>query len=548
MHKEEATFVVKKRGRPIEKQLYLSQLATLVIAVLASLAIALFFSIGEKMHTLDTHIRNTASVIASLPQTREVIRDHYADEEMTAFLDKMRDDLENVDILAIFDLDSIRLYHPRHDWHGTPISGGDQTRMLETGQPYTSTTVGTLGKQRRAFYPVLDENRQMIGYVVAGVLTTSVTQLMLRITLTFLLIFVVLIALGAVATARYTRRLRGILLGHNPEQFRKMYLDRSEVLDAMEEGILAVRSDGQILVMNAAAQRFFNISAASEPPNTFTDIFPDGKLPALPNMLMQEIPLIDGNAISGTVHIFHDHREIARMAEKLTSTEYMLNTMRQYNHDFLNKLHVILGYIEMGQPQAVADLIVHSSIVSTQEVSAVTRSIQTPALAALLIGKIKYANERNVRLTLQHGSHCTEDSLAFPLNVYITLLGNLIDNAIEAVCEESCSVKEIEVGLNAWPGGCIISVDDTGGGIPDDVRNRIFEQNFSTKGDNRGTGLYLVKQIVDSYEGTLSIDSEPGVGTSITITLVTAGGQSCTESSSSKTTPWSQTSPENTSK
>ena len=72
----------------------------------------------------------------------------------------------------------------------------------------------------------------------------------------------------------------------------------------------------------------------------------------------------------------------------------------------------------------------------------------------------------------------------------------------------------------------IITVDDTGNGISAENTERIFEYGFSTKGDGRGTGLALVRQLAEKHNGTITVDSEPGTGTSFTVTLTDEGGSS----------------------
>ena len=106
-----------------------------------------------------------------------------------------------------------------------------------------------------------------------------------------------------------------------------------------------------------------------------------------------------------------------------------------------------------------------------------------------------------------------------PMEAYITILGNLIENAIEELNHQELPVKEIEVGIYIWDTGSILSVDDTGRGIPGDILDRIFQCGFSTKGENRGSGMYLIKEIVDRYHGEIEIDTEDQVGTSFTVTF-----------------------------
>ena len=79
----------------------------------------------------------------------------------------------------------------------------------------------------------------------------------------------------------------------------------------------------------------------------------------------------------------------------------------------------------------------------------------------------------------------------------ITIVGNLIDNALEAVT--NCEKKQVEVEIQ-YGNTLIITVQDTGKGIQEKNRGIIYERLFY-KGDNRGYGLYLVKESIQRING-----------------------------------------------
>lgn len=237
------------------------------------------------------------------------------------------------------------------------------------------------------------------------------------------------------------------------------------------------------------------------------------------NIISNRIPIVDHEKVIGAVSIFLDKTELTRLAEELTGANYMVDTLRAFNHEFKNKLHVILGFLQMGAPKQAENYIKETSMVSSLSVSEVTQSIKVPNLAALLIEKIIRASELNITLKLKPDSICTDKTLPFPVDVYLTILGNLIENAMEELNQLTSDIKEIEVGIYSWPSGSILCIDDTGRGIPNDIQAKVTEKGFSTKGENRSTGLWLVYNLVNRYDGSLEIDSEEGVGTSITVKL-----------------------------
>ena len=150
-----------------------------------------------------------------------------------------------------------------------------------------------------------------------------------------------------------------------------------------------------------------------------------------------------------------------------------------------------------------------------------------PTVAALLIGKAYRAAELGIRFVLDPASELHGDGRYLPASSLITILGNLIENAFDALRNApETAQKEVTVSIREGEHGMLISVDDSGAGIAADKLDRIFERGFSTKGEGRGTGLSLVKETVDAFHGTIRVESEPGIGSSFIITVAeSANGQ-----------------------
>jgi two-component system NtrC family sensor kinase len=93
---------------------------------------------------------------------------------------------------------------------------------------------------------------------------------------------------------------------------------------------------------------------------------------------------------------------------------------------------------------------------------------------------------------------------------------NLILNAANAIVEKGRIVVATELDPN---GEAIITFEDTGEGIPNDILDKIFEPFFTTKVKGTGLGLAITRQIVKQHLGTISVESEIGQGTKCTIRL-----------------------------
>jgi signal transduction histidine kinase len=96
------------------------------------------------------------------------------------------------------------------------------------------------------------------------------------------------------------------------------------------------------------------------------------------------------------------------------------------------------------------------------------------------------------------------------------MLLNLIKNAAEAMTQGGT----LTLGVHQTDGYVVMVVEDTGGGIPEEVRGRLF-QSFVTAGKPGGTGLGLamVKRTVDAHGGSIRVDSMIGSGTKFTIRI-----------------------------
>lgn len=107
---------------------------------------------------------------------------------------------------------------------------------------------------------------------------------------------------------------------------------------------------------------------------------------------------------------------------------------------------------------------------------------------------------------------------------------NLVINAIDATSSGgmiSVTTMYGEIDLNSGkihpmllPGQyVVISVVDTGDGIPEDIREKMFDPFFTTKPDGNGIGLTMVYSVVKEYNGVITVGSQPGLGTTIDIYL-----------------------------
>lgn len=213
-------------------------------------------------------------------------------------------------------------------------------------------------------------------------------------------------------------------------------------------------------------------------------------------------------------------KEFLAFTEDFEGTKFLVDSMRANNHDFTNKLHVILGLVQIGQYEKAISYIQNISIIQRETISKVMNSIENPSFAALIVGKIARASECNVKFILSEGTCFKASDITLPSEALVTITGNLIDNALDSMnMDTSKTEKELSLGIYTRPDELLIIVKDTGTGIPDEIKEKIFENGFSTKGEGRGIGLYHTKQLITSLGGKITVESQVGIGTCFMVNL-----------------------------
>jgi signal transduction histidine kinase len=100
----------------------------------------------------------------------------------------------------------------------------------------------------------------------------------------------------------------------------------------------------------------------------------------------------------------------------------------------------------------------------------------------------------------------------------IRIITNLVKNAIQAFPENQEN-KAVCVNIKKALNNVIITVADNGMGIAREDFNRIFEPKFTTKSSGMGLGLGIIKNIIENYKGTITLESQKGKGTTFTVSL-----------------------------
>ncbi|WP_242220676.1 DcuS/MalK family sensor histidine kinase [Bacillus cereus group sp. BfR-BA-01380] len=485
-------------------------------------------SVGE---TEKEKALNAAKMVALNPQVIEALEGKANKKNVQVFSNQIREKI-NVNFVVVMDMKGIRQSHPDPELVGKPFMGEDEGPVLK-GKEYVSISKGTLGRSMRAFTPIKNSQGKQVGAVAVGITLENVTKAVEKGRLGIVigtLIGTLIGVIGAVCLARYIKK---ILLGLEPIAIAKLLEERSSMLQSVREGIIAIDQEGNITLVNRAASKLFKKAGLGENPigKNIEDYLPETRLSRIiksgeteidqeqnlhgVTILVNRVPVIVQNQSVGAIATFRDKTEVQVLAEQLTGVRNYAEALRAQTHEFMNKLHVILGLVRTEQYDTLANYV--SEVVNHREteVGFVTKKVQDPVLAGFLIGKLSFARESGALLSFDSANILPKPANSEITHDLITIIGNLVDNAMEAIADSPN--KKVDLILDYAEDILTIEVKDTGVGMTNSLQNKILNKGFSTKGNHRGFGLYLLAQAIERLEGDLIISSKPGKGTNFAV-------------------------------
>jgi sensor histidine kinase regulating citrate/malate metabolism len=220
-------------------------------------------------------------------------------------------------------------------------------------------------------------------------------------------------------------------------------------------------------------------------------------------LVLNRMPVVVRGRPVGSVTTLRDQTELTSLERELDRSRTATDTLRAQAHEFTNRLHTISGLIQLGQYDDAVSFIIQAGR-SQEELSRDVQScVADPALAALIIAKASVASEQQVTLTVDPGSRVPEpvdERLAADL---VTVTGNLIDNAIDAVQGGG----RVEVLVRTDGDAVEVTVRDSGPGVAQEMADKVFRSGFTTKGGDghRGLGLALISRICTARGGSIDV-------------------------------------------
>lgn len=194
------------------------------------------------------------------------------------------------------------------------------------------------------------------------------------------------------------------------------------------------------------------------------------------------------------------------LEEAYGQLEDLNQTLRRQRHDFKNHLQVVYTLTEMESYPDVQEYIQNIY----EDVQSVGNMLRTavPAVNALLSAKSADCKERHIDFIADIQSAWEDIPVAgWEL---CRIIGNLVDNAIDALEESRTPDAAIHVRIGESISDWNLSVENNGPSIPAEHKKSIFLPGFTTKSAGHGNGLSIVSELVNNYNGELTLESETG--------------------------------------
>lgn len=525
------------------------RLQTKLIWIICSLIAFIILSLSGIFYVVITNIfedqigqraLKVAETLAIMPEIRKA----FTEPDPSAVIQPISESVRiktGAQYIVVGNREGIRYSHPLPDRIGKSMVGGDNGPVL-AGHSIVSKATGSMGPSVRGKAPVIADDGTVIGIVSVGFLTDNIDRINDVYQNEILLVSLIGLAVGASGAVLIARSVRRSIHGLEPKEIGALYTEKKAVLESIREGIIAINRDGFITMANRFALQLMNLSENEAIMGKhIEDVLPNTRLLEVVRsgeaefdremligdheVIVNRLPIMDmNNQLTGAVSSFRSKPELYRLAEELSQVKRFAESLRAQTHEYSNKLHVISGLIQLESYQEAVDLINREVNVHQHLIQFVMREIPDPVIGGLLIGKYNHAQELKLSFEIDPESTFADIPDHMDRSLLVTIIGNLIDNAMEAVLERqtfSESKGEVTLFLTDLGEDLIIECEDNGIGIPEDIGDTIYEKGFSTKpGEHRGIGLALVVHAVSKLSGYITFHrNTAGGGTVFTVAI-----------------------------
>lgn len=465
--------------------------------------------------------RAIAAGVADIPEVRTAVQTGDPIRSLLPLAARLQQDT-GAAYVVITDRSGIRYTHPTPALIGRRLE--EPVAVLD-GLTHVGIDNGSLGRSANGKAPIRSSSNQIIGQVSVGILETTVASQLRAQVAEIALYLLMALAVGVTVALLLARAMKRKTFGLELGEISSLLQEREAMLHGIREGVLGFDAKGRVTLLNDEARRLLGLRrqaigaplADTLPPGRLRDVL-TGAITGQDQLIVTEDSVLAVNRRevviagrpAGSIVTLRDRTEMEGLSRELDSVTGLANALRAQEHEFANRLHVIGGLLELhevGEARQYLDTVAAGHTGSAEDLRA---RISPPVIAALLVAKQTVAAERGITVSVTPQSHLELPSGSL-VETVMTVLGNLIDNAMDAVSDQPAP-KTVTVSIRE-ENGLTIEVSDTGPGVPERHLDHIFADGFSTKaveGDRRrGIGLALVRRLVHRNGGSITVTAGP---------------------------------------
>jgi two-component system CitB family sensor kinase len=520
-------------------------LQTRMILLITFLIVAIIGAIGAVITTIISdsieeqvgkRALSVAGIVANMTEVRAAFDKPDPASIIQPIAEQIRKQTE-AEYIVVGNRQGIRYSHPLPERIGKEMVGGDNDQALLHGRSYVSKAVGSLGPALRGKVPIRDDAGNVIGVVSVGFLLEDIEEAIASYREKVLMIIACSVLVGIFGAIWLSRRFKRAILGLEPEEIAALFMERNAVIESVREGIVAIDRHGLVTMVNKAATQILELPTGEDVHRKpIREVLPTSKMLEVletgehqldreatlegKEIIVNTVPIKMGNKVIGVVSSFRPKSEIDQLTAELSQVKRYADALRAQTHEFHNLLYTISGLLQLGSVQEAIELITTETSAQQELVLFLAKKLPDPLLGALLLGMHNRAKELKVQFQINRDSRLKEIPRSMNRQQIILLLGNLIQNAFEAVTDPRMERKTVECYISDTEREILFEVEDSGPGVDETIRERIFEYGFSTKpGNKRGIGLAKVKHIVEEMGGYILVGKSEWGGALFTVSL-----------------------------
>lgn len=470
--------------------------------------------INDKLSTIDGRIRNnlksTAINISENETIKKFLYNKEQNKEIQDYSESLISVIEDIDIIVICDMNGEKYSHLDRSQIGEIFVNPDKESVLKNGDSYYSLMEGSMGKTLRWFQPIM-YNDEQVGFVMVGKYYSDIMSINSHTKRSYVYLFITTIIISVIGSSIFAAKIKKDILDMEPEEIATLYNQKKIILNSVQNGIIALDKNNTITEMNKSCYELFNDFSSDkliEKLKTYIDAKKSLKMKEIlvenQKVFVNLDPIIESNKYLGVVIILSNRESIQKIAREITGVDEVIKNLRVNVHEFKNNMHVILGLIQLEQYDQAKEYILKLQKIEEDNENEFFE-IDDYYVRALLLSRKLIAKERKVEFVLTEDSVLNSDHGLIDSDDIITILGNLIENAFEACVLSNDSYKRVEVSIYEDDEKIEIQVTDNGLKIDNEIRENMFEEGISSKGEGRGTGLSLVFNRVELYDGIIYV-------------------------------------------